>query len=188
MPRIELELHPVDDIITNASGQPGERTFYLQAIKGDQIVTLIVEKIQLQALAVAVEQFLADIKQDNPTIQDASSLYQEEEMRLRSPLAPLFRVGDFGLRYDVSEDLIILVLRETGLDGAEFEETSVVRVWCRRSQIRRLAHWGVELANRGRPVCPLCGEVINPEGHFCPKKNGHKKSHVIDDGQTGDPE
>jgi len=188
MPQIELELHPVDDIITNASGQPGERTFYLQAVKGDQIVTLIVEKIQLQALAVAVEQFLADIKQDNPAISDASSHYQEDEMLLKAPLEPLFRVGGFSLGYDPSEDLIILVLRETSLAGAESEATSVVRLWCSRSQIRRLAHWGVELANRGRSVCPLCGEIINPAGHFCPKKNGHKKSHVIDDKQAGDPE
>ncbi len=188
MSRIELELHPVDDIITNASGQPGERIFYLQAVKGDQLVTLIVEKIQLQALAVAVEQFLADIKQDNPDIEDASSLYQEAEMTLRIPLEPLFRVGDFGLGYELAEDLVILILRENTLDGIESEDTGVVRLWCSRSQIRRLAHWGVELANRGRPICPLCGEVINPEGHFCPKKNGHKKSHVIDDGQTDNPE
>jgi uncharacterized repeat protein (TIGR03847 family) len=186
MPRIELELHPVDDIITNASGQPGARTFYLQAIKGEQIVTMIVEKIQLQALAVAVEQFLADIKQGDPAIPDASSHYQEEDMLLKTPLEPLFRVGDFGLGYDPSEDMVILVLRETGLGESDSEETSVVRLWCSRAQIRRLVHWGVELANRGRPVCPFCGEIIKPEGHFCPKNNGHKKSQVINDGQAGD--
>jgi uncharacterized repeat protein (TIGR03847 family) len=188
MPRIDLELHPVDDIITNATGRPGERTFYIQVIKGDQVYTLIVEKIQLQSLAVAVEQFLSDIKQENPEIADASSFYQEEEMLLKAPLEPLFRVGTFGLGYDSSEDLVILVLREATMESDASDDTSVISAWCNRSQIRRLVHWGVELANRGRPVCPLCGEIIDPDGHLCPKKNGHKKSRVIDDGQAVDPE
>jgi uncharacterized repeat protein (TIGR03847 family) len=188
MPRIELELHPVDDIITNATGRPGERTFYLQAIKGDQNITLIVEKIQLQSLVVAVEQFLAEIRQQDPSLPDASSLYEEEEMLLKAPLEPLFHVGTFGLGYDTSEDLVILILREGGLETVETDDSSIVKVWCSRSQIRRLAHWGVELANRGRPVCPLCGEIIGPDGHLCPKKNGHKKSRVINDGQSGNPE
>ena len=45
MPIIELELHPVDDIITNASGQPGARTFYLQAIKGDRFAREDIAKL-----------------------------------------------------------------------------------------------------------------------------------------------
>lgn len=188
MPQTELELHPVDDIITNATGRPGERTFFLQATKGDQVVTLIMEKIQLQSLAVAVEQFLADISQQDPTLPDVSSLYREEEMLLKAPLEPLFHVGTYGLGYDQSEDMIILVLREASSDTEVAENSSSVKLWCRRAQIRQLAHWGVELANRGRPICPLCGEIIGPDGHLCPKKNGHKKSHVIDDGQTGNSE
>ena len=186
MPRIDIELNPVDDITTDAIGQPGERSFYLQANKGDQTVTLLLEKIQIQSLAVAVEQFLAEIKQDNPEIPDASSQYKEDEMHLKHPFEPLFRVGDFGLGYDSSEDLVILVLREAGLVNEEVEETRAVRLWCTRSQIRRMVHWGIELANRGRSVCPLCGEVINPGGHFCPKNNGHKESHEMNDGQAGD--
>jgi len=188
MPRIELELHPVDDIITNATGLPGNRTFYLQATKENQIITLILEKIQLQSLAVAVEQFLADIKQQDPAIPDASSLYREEDMLLKVPLDPIFHVGSYGLGYNPSEDMIILVLREANLDIEGSEISNSVKLWCTRAQIRRLAHWGVELCNRGRPICPLCGEIIGPDGHLCPKKNGHKKSHIIDDGQTGNPE
>jgi uncharacterized repeat protein (TIGR03847 family) len=186
MPHTEIELHPVDDIITNATGRPGKRVFYIQAIKEEQLISLLVEKIQLQALAVAVEQFLADIKQDNPGIADAPSGYVEEEMLLKVPLEPLFRVGDFGLGYDSTEDLIIIVLREAVLAEEETENRVVVRLWCTRSQIRRLANWSIELVNRGRPTCPLCGEVISPDGHFCPKNNGHKKSKEIHDGQAID--
>ena len=139
MPRIEIELNPVDDITTDAVGQPGERIFYLQASKGDQIVTLLVEKIQIQSLAVAVEQFLAEIKQDNPELPDASSQYNEDEMHLKQPVEPLFRVGDFGLGYDTSADLVILALREAGVENEEVDESRAVRLWCTRSQLRRMA-------------------------------------------------
>ena len=185
MPQTEIELNPVDDITTDAIGQPGERIFYLQARKGDQIITLLVEKIQIQSLAVAVEQFLAEIKQDNPELPDASSQYMEDEMHLISPVEPLFRVGDFGLGYDSSADLVILALREAVMEGGDDGETRTARFWCTRSQLRRMVHWGIELTNRGRPICPLCGEVINPGGHFCPKNNGHKKSREMDNGQSG---
>ncbi|MBN2258251.1 MAG: DUF3090 family protein [Anaerolineaceae bacterium] len=186
MPGIEIEFHPVDDIITNAIGRPGQRVFYIQATKGGELVSLLVEKIQLQALAVAIEQFLADIKKDHPDLEDASSTYTEEDMQLKSPVEPLFRIGDFGLGYDLSEDMIIMVLREVSVEAEDTEERGVVRLWCNRNQLRRLAHWCVELADRGRPICPLCGEVIGPKGHVCPKKNGHKKSQIIQDGQAGD--
>jgi uncharacterized repeat protein (TIGR03847 family) len=182
MTQIEIDLNPVDDITTNAIGRPGERVFYLQASKGDQIITMQVEKIQIQSLAVAVEQFLAQVKEENPEIPDASSHYQEAEMGLRQPVEPLFRIGDFGLGYDAAEDLVILVLHEGSLESEGIEENHVVRLWCTRSQLRCMVHWGIELANRGRQICPLCGEIIGPEGHFCPKNNGHKKTHEIRDG------
>ena len=89
-------------------------------------------------------------------------------------LDPLFRVGEFGLGYDADSDLMVLVARELMPDEAPPEEGGVVRFWCTRDQLRALARWGIEVASRGRPVCSQCGEPMDPEGHFCPKKNGHK--------------
>lgn len=182
MTTIHIELHPVDDITIDAVGQPGDRVFYIQANQGLQYVTLLVEKIQVQSLAVAIEQFLAEVMMNNPGLLDASPQYDENEMHLKVIPQPLFRVGNFGLGYEVAEDLVILVLQDIYPDENESVEKGVVRLWCTRSQLRRLAHWGVELANRGRPLCPLCGELIPPEGHRCPKNNGHKKSLDLDDG------
>ena len=25
----------------------------------------------------------------------------------------------------------------------------------------------------GRPPCPLCGQPLDPQGHLCPRRNGH---------------
>ena len=52
MPRFELDLNPVSHITADAIGKPGERVFYLQAIQDERTITLLVEKVQIQSLAV----------------------------------------------------------------------------------------------------------------------------------------
>jgi uncharacterized repeat protein (TIGR03847 family) len=174
MPRIDVDLHPVSHITADAIGQPGKRVFYLQGWQGERTVTLIIEKLQIQSLSIGLEQFLAEIHEKFPDLPEAVSEYQEEQMHIHPPVDPLFRVGEIGLGYDAENDLLVLVAREIVAEGAEPEEGGVVRFWCTRSQLRAMAHWGMEIASRGRPLCPQCGEPVDPEGHFCPKKNGHK--------------
>jgi len=174
MPRFELDVKPVTHITTDAIGNPGERVFYLQAATEDRIVTLLVEKIQIQSLAVGVEQFLTEVSQKYPDLPEATIDFVESRMHIEPPVDPLFRVGEMGLGYDAESDLMVLVAREALVEGEDNEEAGVVRFWCSRSQLRAMCHWGVEVANRGRPICPQCGEPMEPEGHFCPKKNGHK--------------
>ena len=53
------------------------------------------------------------------------------------------------------------------------DSAAQIRFWASRSQVRKMARWGADVASRGRPVCTQCGQPIEPEGHFCPKKNGH---------------
>lgn len=172
----ETELRPVTHITVDAIGRPGQRVFYLQGWQNQRTITLILEKIQVQSLAVGIEQFLAEIQMKFPDLVEASADFTEERMHIFPPVDPLFRVGELGLGYEGETDLVVLVAREIETEGSEETETEtdVVRFWCTRSQIRVLARWGIEVAARGRPNCPQCGEPMNPEGHFCPKRNGHK--------------
>ena len=170
----EIDLQPVNHITTDAIGQPGKRVFYLQGWQNERTITLIVEKIQIQSLAVGLEQFLAEIKEKHPNLPESSADYDEDKMRIHPPVDPLFRVGELGLGYDSDSDLVVLVTRELLAEGADPAEANVVRFWCSRSQIRAMCHWGMEIATRGRLICPQCGEPMDPEGHFCPKRNGHK--------------
>jgi uncharacterized repeat protein (TIGR03847 family) len=174
MPAIEIDLNPVTHITADAIGQPGKRVFYLQGWQGERTVTLIVEKIQIQSLAVGLEQFLGEIKEKYPDIGDDSDDFLADNMRIHPPVDPLFRVGELGLGYDADNDLVVLVTREMLAEGADPDEASVVRFWCKRSQLRAMTRWGVEVATHGRPVCPQCGEPMDAEGHFCPKRNGFK--------------
>lgn len=174
MPAEEIDLQPVTHITTDAIGQPGKRIFYIQGWQGTRTITLIVEKIQIQYLAVGLEQFLAEIYQRFPDLPDANAEYEEERMHISPPVDPLFRVGELGLGYDADKDMVVLVAREIVGEDEDPEQARVVRFWCSRTQIRSMCQWGMQVASRGRPICPQCGEPMEPEGHFCPKRNGHK--------------
>lgn len=174
MPDQQLELNPVTHITTGALGPPGQRVFYLQARAGGELVTFIVEKVQVQSLAVGLEQFLVELARQYPELAEASAAYDVSAMELEQPVDPVFRVGQIGLGYDQSTDRIVVVARELLPEGSDPEQASVARLWCTRDQLRAMCQWGLDIASRGRPICGNCGEPMDPEGHFCPKSNGHK--------------
>lgn len=174
MPRFEIDVNPLDHITADAIGKPGQRVFYLQAWQDQRTVTVLIEKYQLQSLAVGIEQFLADLYRENPEIEDVSGEYVEDQMHINPPVDPLFRVGEVGLGYDIEQDRVVLQTRELLTEDDESDLAAIVRFWCSREQIHKLARWGAEVVTRGRPTCPQCGAPIEADGHFCPKKNGHK--------------
>lgn len=184
MPHEEINLHPVDHITADAIGPAGQRVFYIQAQKGHQTVTLIAEKFQIQSLSIGVERFLSEIAEKYPELPVATADYTYDVMRITPPVDPLFRIANIGLGFNIDEDLIVLVVHEllpeqdinealeTLEESQPPEDASVARFWCTRSQIMALGRWSIEVASSGRPLCPQCGEPMDPEGHFCAKKNG----------------
>lgn len=173
MPRFEIDVDPCDHLTVDAIGKPGQRVFYLQAYQEQRTITVIVEKAQLISLAIGIEQFLAQISQNNPDLEEASGDYFENIMRISPPVDPLFRTGEIGLGYDKQRDLVVIFTKELVTENVDPEYAAQIRFWVKRTQLRKLARWGQEVASRGRPVCLQCGQPIEPEGHFCPKKNGH---------------
>ena len=174
MPQNDIDFDPISHITTDAIGEPGNRVFYIQAHQAEQVVTLIVEKMQIQTLSIGTERFLAEISQRYPDLSQASEAYEEKKMRIYPPVDPLFRVNELGLAYDNERDMVILIARELLGQGIAPEEARVIRFWITRSQLLALSRWGAEIVARGRPICPYCGNPEEPEGHFCLKKNGHK--------------
>lgn len=175
MPTTEYNLKSISKLTTGAIGPPGKRVFYLQARDDVQLVTLIIEKQQVQLLAAKVEEFLSELDERLPDLPKVSFEYKEEDMALEQPIDPAFRVGFLGLGYDDEDDFLVLVAREIETADDDDQITSVARFWCTRSQLLAMCHWGVDVANQGRPICGNCGEPIDPEDHFCPKSNGHKR-------------
>jgi uncharacterized repeat protein (TIGR03847 family) len=174
MPPQEIDFNPVTHITADAIGAPGQRVFYIQAYQREKSLTIIVEKVQIQSLAVGVEQFLEELAQRFPDLPKASADYDDDKMRIHPPVDPIFRTGELGLGYDSDNDLVVLIARELIPEEESEREPDTVRFWCTRSQLRAMCRWGMEVAARGRPICPQCGQPMEPEGHFCPKRNGHK--------------
>lgn len=101
-----IELDPVERITAGAVGPPGQRVFYLQGRKGDQLVTLLVEKQQVQLLAASVVEILARVgKETGPGPA-------EEEMALDEPLVAEWRAGRLSIGYHEERDLLMLEAEE----------------------------------------------------------------------------
>jgi len=173
MPRFEIDVDPCDHLTADAIGKPGQRVFYLQAYQDTRTITIIIEKAQLISLAIGVEQFIAQLVQQYPELDEASGDYEERVMHINPPVDPLYRAGEIGLGYDKDRDRVVIFTKELLGEDGDIEDAAQIRFWATRTQIRQLARWGQEVASRGRHICPQCSQPEEPDGHFCPKKNGH---------------
>lgn len=197
-----FELPEADWATVGTVGEPGQRTFYLQARQGGQLVTLKLEKQQVAAMS----QFLAEILSDLPVPDDPAG----DSTDLVEPVLPEWAVGALQLAYDPSADRIVILAEEFGaaddedidddIEGIEAveagpddpeggmddpdlgpvsaglaagEEQAVGRIGISRAHAANMARRGWELVGAGRPTCTLCGHPIDPEGHSCPRTNGH---------------
>ena len=183
-----MELGAVDRITADAVGEPGMRTFYLQARAGDELVTVVVEKEQVVLLSQSVLELLAEVPLETGPLD-------ETELALEEPVDPLFHAGRLSIGYDPDGDRFLLEVTELDPDDeAEDEdedegsalvdedplalalgdEPETIRLWASREQMLALSRHGAEVAERGRPTCRFCGNPIDPEGHVCPATNGHR--------------
>ena len=111
MPEFSYDFDPVDRITVGTVGEPGQRTFYLQA-RRPAVLSLVVEKDQVSALATAVEQLLESLSEKNPLLSSSDDLIAFTSMELEEPIEEAFRVGQIGLGYDESRDLLVLIAQE----------------------------------------------------------------------------
>jgi len=169
-----IEFDPVDAIGAGAFGQPGERTFVIQARKGSAMLSVLVEKEQVALLAAEAEQFLDKIAEEHPEepgtfgeLADSGAVEEDE---------PLFRARLIGIGFDPERSLVLLELREQAADDDEpppavESEGHIARLYATRAQIRAMLANGVVAVAAGRPKCPLCDFPMNPDGHICPRMN-----------------
>jgi uncharacterized repeat protein (TIGR03847 family) len=179
------DLDPVTRLTADAVGTPGQRTFYLQAASGADQVTLLVEKEQVRRLAESLQSWLPELAADRPEDPEEARVAEAGELALSEPLEPDFRVGQLSLSYDPERDRVVVVATELVAGGEEPEEPEEllpeltpepqeVRLIVTRPQLRVLARHGSQVVARGRPLCPLCGNPLDPAGHICPALNGHR--------------
>jgi uncharacterized repeat protein (TIGR03847 family) len=180
-----VELDPVDKLTAGAVGEPGRRTFYLQARSGPDLVTVLVEKQQVELLAASILEILATVGAE--TAEGPG----EDELALEDPVEPRFRAGRLSIGYEERRDLMLLEIEELEEEEEKEEEGDQVgsveppeedpspdldriRLWATREQMLALSRHSASVAAQGRPRCQFCGNPMDPEGHICPAMNGHR--------------
>jgi uncharacterized repeat protein (TIGR03847 family) len=159
----EIDFDPADSVAVGTVGPAGQRAFYIQARSGFRSLTLLVEKVQVQALAERTLELL----------QDQGVGEAEQPADLEEPVEPDWRAGQIGLGLEEDRKMVVLVAREAPADEDTDEDSlTTARLWMRPEQAMALSTRGMELVSQGRPLCAVCGLPIDPEGHLCPRKNG----------------
>lgn len=163
---MEFEFSQPHHVTVGFTGQPGDRTFFLQAQQGEQLLTLQLEKGQVEGLGELLGQLLTRVDDEPATDWD------RDAMELRTPVEPAWQVGEVALGLDPDAERFALEVTEVVV--SEDAEPEFARIWCDRDQARRLAAHAVEVVGQGRPRCELCGRPTAVDGeHVCPATNGH---------------
>lgn len=172
-----------DRFVPGTVGEPGDRSFFLQARKGRTLVSVGIEKVQVAALADRLETLLdaVDVADaaDVAGVADVPALAEStHEMSLEQPVVELFRVGALALAWDAGRASVVIEA-QTPTDGGEYAELpddaeegpDVLRVRIQPSAARAFVRRAEELLGAGRPACPFCGQPLDPRGHFCQQAN-----------------
>lgn len=163
-----------------AIGQPGHRRFRLFCRGREGTASLWLEREQMEALSLAIDQLLAQISgQPVLRLEAQTNLPKPPGAPSDFPEQPdiAFQVAQLTLGYDEDHDTIVLLAAPLVLierDGElvapeEIEPQFAVRM-SRQRAARLSSHITGALAG-GRPRCPLCGQPSAP-GHVCVKQNG----------------
>ena len=164
-------------------GVPGERTFFIQAEDGPRLISVSLEKSQVQALADRLVFMLREIKQVIPnfSIKDLP----KDEKSLSTPIEEEFRVGLIGIAFDQSTELIQIDLQavsEEDQEDAQFvdvddlsSDRDILRISITPSEASRFSKRASAVVGAGRLPCPFCGGPIDSRGHLCPRANGYRR-------------
>ena len=166
-----IEMHP-NRITIDALGPPGQRVFLLQAVDAYQKVSLKLEKQQASVLAQGILQFLDELGERFPERDWLTLEPYGADLLLEDPVEILFVIGQMGLGYDENEHALVLVAQE--ITAEEDETGRVVRFWTTPGQMRAMSKHVETVVSKGREICSMCQQPIDPKGHFCPKSNGRQ--------------
>lgn len=151
-----IELTNPSHVTADYVGQPGNRTFLVQAEQAGERVAAVVEKQQVASLADALVELLARLDLV-PAID-----YDREAMQLRQPLGERWRAAAIGVGLDPDGRRMLLELTELVVPDAEPDddpataedddrEPEQVRIWLDLQVARRLASHAAATVGEGRP-------------------------------------
>src|SRR5665811_736797 len=87
------------------------RTFFLQARKGSALVSVVLEKVQVQVLAERLALLLAEIARRGVQVPEALAPSDDDTSPLGEPLVEAFRVGTMTLGWDPEREQVVVEAR-----------------------------------------------------------------------------
>jgi uncharacterized repeat protein (TIGR03847 family) len=216
MPRRLFQFDPPDRFVAGTVGQPGNRTFFLQARRAGQIVSVVLEKVQVAVLAERLGVLLDELEARG--IAQPTSAVMADTSPLDEPINETFRATTLTLGWDGDTEQILVEARAEddeddddeeeggpdvededgdedvidlstveGLAGSptgellaafegiddEDDGPDTLRVRMTVEVARSFVNRALEVVAAGRLPCPLCGGPLDPQGHICPRRNGH---------------
>jgi uncharacterized repeat protein (TIGR03847 family) len=207
---------PPDRFVAGTVGRPGQRTFFLQARKAGQVVSVVLEKVQVAALAERLDALLDELESHGIAVASVPEVPTLDSEPLDEPINEAFRATTLTLGWDADVERVLVEARadpveievefeteeddddvepvaeddEPGIAGLEasiaatiqaaFEADDddvdgpdILRVRLTADTARSFATRAARIVASGRPPCPLCGQPLDPQGHICPRRNGH---------------
>jgi uncharacterized repeat protein (TIGR03847 family) len=222
MPRRLFVFDPPDRFVAGTVGMPGSRTFFLQARRGGQVVSVVLEKVQVAVLAERLGVLLDEL--ETRGISESTDDAPSDAGPLDEPITEAFRATTLTLGWDGDAERILVEARaeddededddeaivaiggddddeeveegETiidlssieglagspasellaafeGVDDDDDEGPDTLRVRLTPAEARGFVNRALTVVAAGRLPCPLCGQPLDPQGHICPRRNGH---------------
>ena len=165
---IQYPLGSLSHIGAETFGEPGRRTFRLILESGLARIYIWLEKEQLFQLGLGLQE----------AVQQQT---ESERERGSFPTAPPWDGGEIDVefparalsgRHDGETNSFYLQAQGDAEESSRREPPSV-SFWITVEQAAALAEESLRICAAGRPPCFLCGQPINPDGHVCPRANGH---------------
>jgi uncharacterized repeat protein (TIGR03847 family) len=204
---------PPDRFVAGTVGEPGSRTFFIQARRAGQVVSVILEKVQVAVLAERLGVLLDELEARGMMEPGETTA---DDQPLEEPINEAFRATTLTLGWDGDAERILVEARadddededdeEEDQDDDEEDDEPVIdlstveglagtpagellaafeaadedadgpdtlRVRLTADAARGFVSRAIEVVAAGRLPCPLCGQPLDPQGHICPRRNGH---------------
>ena len=194
MPPVVHRFDPPERFVAGTVGEPGQRTFFLQAREGVRVVSVALEKQQVEILGERIDELLDELLAAGgiaSVIPAMTPVEQVDSGPLELPIVEEFRAGTITLSWDTEDERVVVEvfpvveivvpieadeddLVDLPIDEPEPEELFVVRLT--PTQARVFATRAASVVSAGRPACQFCGGPVDPSGHLCPRANGFRRS------------
>jgi uncharacterized repeat protein (TIGR03847 family) len=218
VPRRLFHFDPPDRFVAGTIGQPGNRTFFLQARRAGQVVSVVLEKVQVAVLAERLGVLLDELEVRGIALPTEAVV--ADSSPLDEPINETFRATTLTLGWDGDAEQILVEARAEadedevdegaddsdeadedeveaevidlsaveglagspagellaafeGIDDDELEGPDTLQVRLTVEVARAFVNRALEVVAAGRLPCPLCGQPLDPQGHICPRRNGH---------------